>query len=312
MITVGVERPGLLTTIQDGGRWGTQHLGVPVSGWMDSCAARLAHSLLDNAEAAALFEVTWLGPTLSADGPLVIAVTGAEFSIRIGDRALTVPFVASVATGETIGFGERLAGARAYMAVAGGVLVPPVLGSRATDVRARLGGIHGRALRAGDRVPVGDTPAERLSRAPGLRCGWIAERRLRLLPPPDSEASLPGSYDVLCDATCTVTPRSDRMGYRMTCDRPLAVAKGHLLSQPTVAGMVQLPPDGNPILLMADRQTTGGYAIAGVVAQADLPVAAQLLPGDTFRFEACSWDAARLALAARELEWRALAAEFMT
>ena len=306
-----VERPGSLTTIQDSGRWGLQHLGVPVSGWMDDCAARLAHTLAGNDAGAALLEITWRGPTLRAEQAMLVAATGAAFDVLIGARARRVPFVEFVAPGETIAFGERHAGARAYLAIGGGVLVAPVLGSRATDVRSRLGGIEGRALRAGDRVPVGRSSGQAVvSRGARLRCSWIAERRLRLLPPPDAGASLLAGSDALCAATCTVTPQSARMGYRIACDPPLPASESHLLSQPTAAGMIQVPPDGNPILLMSDRQTIGGYAVGGVIADADVPVAAQLLPGDTFRFEACDWEEAREASLAREREWRLVAEDF--
>lgn len=298
MTALIVERPGLLTTVQDAGRRGSEHLGVPVSGWMDPLAAAMALALVGAPADAALLEITALGPMLRVEGTFPIAVTGAEFEIRIGERERRVPFVEQVSDGEIVQFRGRQAGGRAYLAAGGGLLTPPVLGSRSTDLRARLGGVGGRAVAAGDRLPVAPAPA-RTAAAPVVRCRWLHERRLRLLPPPECDAAAPELRTALCGSTWTVSVHSDRMGYRLESAEPLTGPPGRLLSYPTCPGLVQVPPDGRPILLMADRQTTGGYAIAGVIATADLPVAAQLLPGDAIAFEACTWEEAAAAHRAR-------------
>ena len=304
MTALVVERSGLLTTVQDRGRWGHQHLGVPVSGCMDACAAAMALALVGSDAEAAVLEVTVLGPTLRAEGTFPIAVAGADFRVQVGRRVRRVPFVEQVEDGERVVFLERAAGARAYLAAGGGIATPPVLGSRATDVRARLGGVGGRAVAAGDRLPVAPAPPLQRSGELDVCASWVFERRLRLLPPPECEAAVPALYDALCGMTATVNPRSNRMGYRLDCRRALPSAPGRLLSQPVAPGLVQVPPDGVPILLMADCQTTGGYAIGGIVAAADLPVAAQRLPGDEVFFEPCALDEARAAYRTREQEWR--------
>ncbi|HEX7085121.1 MAG TPA: biotin-dependent carboxyltransferase family protein [Vicinamibacterales bacterium] len=309
MTALVVERPGLLTTVQDAGRRGGQHLGIPVSGWMDPCAAAMALALAGAPPDAALLEITAIGPTLRVEGTFPIAVAGAEFTVQIGTRVRRVPFVEQVSDGEVVTFRERLAGARAYLAAGGGLQTTAVLGSRSTDLRARLGGINGRAVVAGDRLPVAPAPARTAVEA-AIRCSWLRQRTLRLLPPPECEAAVAGLRDALCGTPATVSPRSDRMGYRLECARPLPVPPDRLLSQPTAPGLVQVPPDGRPILLMSDRQTTGGYAIAGVVAAADIPVAAQLLPGDTVVFAACSWEEAQAAHRARARELQEAIAAF--
>jgi biotin-dependent carboxylase-like uncharacterized protein len=299
-VTVLVERPGLLTTVQDDGRWGLQHLGVSVSGWMDGWSARLANRLAGNADDAAVLEVTWIGPVLRMGAPATVAVTGAAFDVVVGGEALRVPFVRTVRAGTTIAFGDRHAGSRAYVAFGGGVAVASVLGSRATDVRAGLGGVEGRRLRAGDVLPLGEPRAEAPERHgewPDLSFLWRG--RLRVLPGPDA-GDPPEAMRPLEASEWRVASASDRTGYRLEGGAPLPRTGGERLSQPAVMGAVQAPPGGLPLLLMADRQTTGGYAIVAVVAAADLPVAGQMGPGDTCRFAACSWDEAEAAARGRE------------
>jgi biotin-dependent carboxylase-like uncharacterized protein len=293
-----VERGGLLTTVQDSGRWGWQHLGVPVSGWMDDWSAVLANRLAGNAEGDAVLEVTLTGPTLRAEGPAVIAVTGAVFDLTVGGRRLRTPLVTAVHDGEEIAFGTRHAGARAYVACRGGLAVTPVLSSAASDLRAGLGG--GR-LRRGDRLDVRPgsprAVADRELEAPD----WLFDPSIRLLPGPDDEHWAAAAFEVLAASTYTVAVASDRTGYRL--EGPELPTPGAMMaSSPVVAGTLQVPPSGQPILLMADCQTTGGYGRLGVAASADRAVAAQLGPGDGCTFRRCSWaEAADLAAARRRV-----------
>ena len=301
MSALVVERPGLLTTVQDQGRWGLQHLGVPVSGWMDDWSARLANRLVGNPDAEALLEVTWLGPTLRAEGPMSIAIAGAVFDVTVGGFRTRSPMACPVAHGATIEFGERHRGTRAYLAVSGGIAVAPVLGSRATDIRSGLGGLAGRRLQKTDRLPIGASPKggpDSLRNVPSP--SWLGEPNLRVLRASCDSAGADDAFLRLCDAQYRLASASDRTGYRLMADRPLPEAEATLISQPVVTGAIQLPPGGSPLLLMADRQTTGGYAIVAVVATVDLPPAGQLGPGDSCRFVPCSWDEARTAAADRE------------
>ena len=301
MTALVVERAGLLSTVQDGGRWGLQHLGVPVSGWMDDWSARLANRLAGNPDGAAVVEVTWLGPTLRADGALTIAIAGAVFDVMIDGRRARTPLVGPLPDGATIEFGARQIGTRAYVAVRGGIALAPVLGSRSTDVRSGLGGMKGRRLRAGDRLPVGagaTAESEVRTLAPA---SWVgAAAQLRVLP---TSADTPAAHERfvrLCDARYRLASASDRTGYRLIADRPLPDADASLISQPVATGTIQLPPGGSPLLLMADRQTTGGYATVAVVTSADLPLAGQLGPGDACRFVPSDWPEALRALEERE------------
>ena len=305
---VTVLQPGLLTTVQDAGRWGHQDLGVSVAGPMDYVAHRLANALAGNGQQAAALEVTWLGPELRIEQETRFAVTGADLHATLdgADVPLGVPL--RCRTGSVLCFGERQAGARAYVAFDGGVAVPRVLGSRATHLPSGLGGIGGRQLTAGDRVPLGDPRSDVAPRlvdpevvhsgagVAGAAGETAAQQvrsaggaRLRVLPGPQLAESGPTALEVLQRTRYTVSPQSNRMGYRLAGGVHMpGVSRGDMVSESTFVGGVQLPPSGQPILLMADRQTSGGYPQIAVVITADLPLAGQLGPGDWIEFEACS------------------------
>jgi antagonist of KipI len=298
-----VLRPGLLTTVQDLGRWGHQAAGVPVAGAMDTYSLRLANGLVGNPESAAALEITLLGPTLRAEAPLVVAVAGAVFDLQVDDRPVPHGAPVALAAGSVLRFLERRAGARAYLAVAGGLETPVVLGSRATHVVSRMGGLDGRALLAGDVLPVatGATrPAGRATRSPLPLAEAPGPRRLRVLLGPQDDWFTMSSVDALLGGTFSVSSRSDRMGFRL--DGPMLTTKrpGELVSEPVAFGALQVPSGGAPILLMADRQTAGGYPKIATVITADLPLAGQLAPGEAVRFAACTRAEARSALIARE------------
>jgi len=292
-----VEKPGLLTTVQDGGRRGWQHLGVPVSGWMDDWSARLANRLVANPDTHSVVEVTWTGLTMVCEGQLRVAVAGAVFDVVVDGRLLRSPMACTVPAGGRLEFGTRHRGARAYLAVHGGFDVPRVLDSRATDVRSGLGGLDGRRVGKGDTLRAGaPSPGEGIAiemAAPD----WVGAPELRVVKVDGHEERL---FHDLCAAGYRLAAASDRTGYRLMADRPVVGTPGAMLSQPVVMGAVQVPPDGAPLLLMADRQTTGGYAVPAVVIAADLPVAGQLGPGDECRFVACTVEVAREAAIARE------------
>jgi antagonist of KipI len=272
---------------------------------MDDWSARLANRLAGNPDGAAVVEVTWTGPVLIADRPVRLAVAGASFEVIVDGRCLSSPFVVSVSGGGRIEFGRRHRGTRAYLAVRGGIDVPAVLGSRATDVRSKLGPLGGRRLARGDRLPV----REAMSVEAGLRelraPSWMGSGSLRVVEVPSGAGGV--MFGALCAARYRLSAASDRTGYRLTPDRRLEGASGTLMSQPVVAGAIQVPPDGEPVLLMADRQTAGGYPVPAVVVTADLPVAGQLGPSDACTFVACGLDEAQEAALARERELDLLA-----
>ena len=309
MSAVRVVRSGMLTTIQDSGRWGYQSRGVPVAGPMDPLSHRLANALVGNDRAAATLEVTLLGPELEFEDERVVAMSGAEFEITLDGKPAPAAAPFLVAAESRLRFGPRRRGARAYLAIRGGVAVAPVLGSRSTHVISAMGGAAGRPLRAGDRLPLGVADIARPIAAPPadpLVPLPARPARLRLLPGPQADAFTEDALIALQSASYTVGQQSDRMGFRLEGPRLLHARGADIISDATPLGALQVPASGQPILLMADRQTTGGYPKIATVITADLPVAGQLGPGDTIVFSVCSPHEAMAALIAQERALMAL------
>jgi antagonist of KipI len=298
---IAIVKPGMLTSIQDLGRWGLQARGVPVAGPMDEYSHRYANWLVGNDPAAAALEVTLMGPEVEATHDVTCAVAGADFVLRANDAAVPMhaPFV--LRAGSRLRFGERKHGARATLAFRGGIDVAPVFGSRATSLIARMGPLDGRALKAGDTLTIGGSKvAPHRSHATPSRFSVPAGgARVRVLPGPHENMFTSAAFETLFHSRFTITPQSNRMGYRL--DGPPLAHRGSadILSDATAMGSLQIPASGLPILLMADRQTTGGYPKIGTVISADLPLAGQLAPGDWIEFQACTREAAREAALAR-------------
>jgi antagonist of KipI len=287
---LSILRAGMFTTVQDLGRWGFQSRGVPVSGALDWYSHRLANCLLGNDRHMATLEVTLMGPHVRFEASAAFAVTGAEFRLTLDDAPVEMDRAIEAAAGSVLKFGERLRGARAYVAVAGGVNVPQVLGSRSTHVLTSMGGLGGRALRTGDALMIGGR---------GKGQGVIVPRPLPVTPfgaklrAVSSDERL---FAPIVSQRFRLSPQSDRMGYRLEGHAIAHVPGGDLISAAVPTGAIQVPPTGQPILLMNDHATTGGYAIAGTVITADLPLAGQLAPGDWIEFEACSIETANAEL----------------
>ncbi len=294
-----VLKPGMLTTVQDLGRWGRQGSGVPVAGPMDAYSHRLANRLAGNPDGAAALEVTITGPELQARGDTLCAVAGAGFSVEVDGVRVDPRACFEVLDAQTVRFGERHHGARATLAVRGGIDVPATLGSRSTSVVARMGPFGGRALLKGDVLPVGPQAGAHLR--PGaplqLPTGGV---RVRVLLGPHDRLFTPGAVGALLAGRFIVTLQSNRMGYRLSGAALPAPGGGEMLSAGTPFGSLQVPASGQPILLMADRQTTGGYPRIATVILADLPLAGQLAPGDWIEFAACTHGEAVDALKRRE------------
>ena len=302
---------GPLLTVQDAGRPDARRYGVPPGGAMDTFALVAANRLVGNLPGAAVLEATAGGVVLHFSRATLVALTGANLGATLDGRPLAAWTAVRAAAGARLhlpGRRERW-GARAYLAVAGGIAVPPILGSRSTSLSGGFGGLDGRCLRAGDLLPLG-TPTYAATLAFGQH--WPAQGRppyqpcpiLRLIPGPHLAWFAPERIAALAATTLRVGTTSNRMGYRLD---GLALPYRRPCSLPSlgvIPGVIQVPPDGAPILLMADAQTTGGYPVVGVVIGADLPLAAQLLPGDELRFTFTTLDEA---LAARHAQAEALA-----
>jgi KipI family sensor histidine kinase inhibitor len=297
---ISVVHPGLFTTIQDLGRWGHQSCGVPVAGAMDTAAARLANLLVGNPANAAVLEATLVGPELRLDAESTVAVTGADLGLTVNGAPVALHGAMTLRPGTVLRPGERRRGARAYVAVDGGFATTPVLGSRATHVASGLGG-DGRALRAGDVLPLQPSGSRVVRRHTAWPPAPAGGARVRVLPGPQDEFFTPDAMATLQRTRFTITAQSDRMGYRLAGRARIERAvDSEMISDVTFRGGIQVPPSGDPILLMADHQTTGGYPQIATVITADLPLAAQLAPGDWVEFQLCTRAEALGALLAQE------------
>jgi antagonist of KipI len=270
---------------------------------MDPLSHRMVNVLVGNSADAATLEVTLQGPDIQMEQDTVIAVAGSDMQPRVDGAEVSMNAPVRCRKGSVLTFHGRTAGTRLYIAFDGGVEVPRVLGSRSTHVASRLGGINGGPVRAGDQLPLGAASSSIARVYPGRSAptAHADEVRLRVLPGPQSESFPALALDALEQQQFVVSPQSDRMGYRLTGGAALRNGTtGAMISDVTFTGALQVPPSGDPILLMADRQTTGGYPQIAVVISADLPAAAQLAPGDRVRFVECTRAEALAALVAQE------------
>ncbi len=286
--------PGLLTTVQDLGRPNAIGSGVSPGGAMDRFAHRAANLIVGNEQGAATLECTLRGPRVVAVHSCVVAITGGDFDLHVNGNPAPTWTGIFLSEGDELAFERRLGGGRVYLAVAGGIAADRWLGSCSTNLMAGRGGMHGRAVSGGDAIELagphsGPSVAGR-HLAEHLRPDY-SDHVLHSIPGPHFERLTSGGRKVLFGASFKVSRDADRMGYRL--DGPALDAPGdELLSFGLVAGALQLPPGGRPILLMADHQTAGGYPVVATVAGASMPVAAQLLPGDEVRFAEASVEAA--------------------
>lgn len=303
-MSITVLKPGLLSSIQDLGRVGHQHLGIPVGGAMDGRAHRLANLLVGNTDDEATLEITLTGPTLQFEAPGCMAISGAQLSPALNGKPIPNNRPIVFRAGDTLAFGARQSGLRAYIAWHGGVDIPLTMSSRSTYLRGGFGGFMGRSLKKGDTLAL-CANLDALGLDSLEQALWDIKVYM-----PATLASLPrtaircmrGPHDTLFTAQAIkdffsadfrVSAESERMGYRLQGARLNLKDSMQLLSEATCFGSVQVPPDGNPIVLMADRQTTGGYAKIAHVATVDLPAIAQSMPGDTLSFTEISLEEAQ-------------------
>jgi antagonist of KipI len=320
-MSIKVLRPGLLTTVQDHGRHGLQHIGLCPGGAMDPVALALANALVGNPANEAALEITVIGPELLFEEDCLVAVCGAEFA---GSFPHNRPVLAPA--GSRYNVGRAVRGARAYLAVAGGFDVAPVLNSRSTYLPGGFGGFKGRSLRHGDVLPLKNTAEvarfKSLKKTRDRTVAWSAPPQTL----PDREPIVAhvmegqnfAEFDASAqraffDAVWRIAPDSNRMGFRLAGPPLARSASDEILSGPTCLGTVQVPPSGVPIALMADHQTTGGYAKIAEIASADVPRLAQLAPGGKVHFAKCTLEMAaelrhhtkeRLEAALRGIAWQ--------
>jgi antagonist of KipI len=314
-LIITVLASGFLTTVQDEGRRGYRAFGMPWAGAMDRYALAAANLLAGNPPGAAVLEMTLSGGSFRFEEAAYVALCGADMGAAL-EGSPTGNWVAfPVASGTTLSFGPAARGCRTYIAVLGGIDVPVVLGSRSTYTRAGVGGFGGRALAEGDVLRIGPAPAAgQLPPGRSLTdrlvplCG--GEVRLRVLPGPQEEMFASDGIDTFFSSTYTVTDRNDRMGYRL--EGPAVRHKGgaDILTDALAPGAVQVPGDGMPIVMMADCQTSGGYAKIGTVIGADLRLLAQSRRGDTVHFVRCTEEEAVAALREERASYKAIKERF--
>ena len=284
---IRILEPGPQTTIQDLGRPGHLRYGIPPSGPIDRAALVVANRLVGNQDGAAGLECTVMGPRFEAETACAIAVTGAEMPVTVNGAETPAWTTVLLRPGDVVKLGVARAGVRAYVGLSGGIDVPLVLGSRATYLRGRLGGLGGRALRKDDRIarfPAPSPPIRRASPAAIVDLGAPPEIRVVLGPQAERFTAdgiatfLSGEYEVL--------PQSDRMGARLKRPR-IAHARGHdIISDGIALGSIQVPGDGQPIALLVDRQSTGGYTKVATICSFDIGRLGQVKPGRRLRFRA--------------------------
>src|ERR1700736_4953523 len=315
-MNIDILRSSFLTTVQDLGRMGFREFGVSPGGALDSHALRVANLLVGNKESAAGIEITFGGVQLRFADERVVAWCGGEFDVRIGSTSLPAGHAGFVRAGDVLIFNQPKTGCRSWLGISGGIDVPLVLGSRSTDLRANFGGLDGRALRDGDEVPLGGN-----SERPKILIEKLREQKVANWKPPHDWSS-PAKHEPVLRVICgsdsdrfndvtiqrftndvfVVSADSNRMGARLEGPHLQRDHDVDLVSEGVAPGTIQVPPSGQPILLLGDCQTIGGYPKIAHVITVDLPVAAQLRAGDTVRFQEISLADAHRLLCERERE----------
>ena len=309
-----VKKGGPLTTLQDTGRYGFQKYGVLVSGAMDLFSLKLGNILVGNKESEGALEMTMSGPFLKLPAGLVFALTGADLGAKLGSKPVPLNRAVYVKEDSALSFGFAAKGVRGYLTVAGGFAVPEVMNSKSTYLRAKIGGVGGAPLADGTELETGDLTAEQeklaaalagLGGKPFSTLGWsvgteslFAGEPIRVTQGLQADWFSNATLHAFFRSGYTITAQSDRMGYRLSgTPLPYKDSSLEMISEPVTFGSIQVPADGNPIILMADRQTTGGYAKIGQVIQADLSRLAQMKPGQTIYFQPVTLTQAEEALA---------------
>ncbi len=297
---IEVIKSGLFTTVQDLGRRGYQSYGVGIAGALDPFALSAANLLVGNPESAAGLEITLQGPTLRFHRETIFALAGADLEPRLDGSPIPNWTCALAPSGSVLSFKGRRNGVRAYLAASGGIDVPLVMESRSTYLLGRFGGMEGRPIKTQDQLPL-FAPAENYRQLIGRVFpkdslpSYQRNPTLRVVPGPFEEFFSEEGKEAFLSTPYTITAQSDRMGYRLQGTPISRQKKGELITCGLANGSIQVPPNGQPILLLVDRQTIGGYPIIATMIHADLPLVAQSAPGDELRFSAVSPEEGRQA-----------------
>ncbi|GIM28036.1 KipI antagonist [Clostridium polyendosporum] len=325
-MSIKIIRPGLLTTLQDLGRYGFQRYGVIISGAMDQFSLRIANLLLGNKENSACLEITMMGPSLLIKKDTLISICGGNLSPKIGGYPVPQWRSVYVKEGSILEFGACVSGCRAYLSVAGGFNIQEVMGSKSTYLRAEIGGFQGRSLKENDVLEFSEPSDEGINIIKKLSSmsesnyfaapKWFVSTEIlpkyssnpiiRIIHGGEFEKFSAKSRELFFTSEFQVTSQSDRMGYRLKGSTLELSQPLEMISEAVSFGTIQVPPDGNPIVLLADRQTTGGYPKIAQVASVDLPIIAQIKPGERIRFKEISIEEAQILYIQRELDIKKL------
>ncbi|WP_337017600.1 biotin-dependent carboxyltransferase family protein [Oceanobacillus massiliensis] len=303
---IEVIKPGLATSVQDLGRIGFQQYGVVVSGAMDSFALQVANLLVGNSRMEAGIEVVIMGPELRMMEDTVLAICGADLSPKLDGKPVSGWKSFAAKKGQRLTFGQPNNGSYAYIAIAGGIDIPEVMGSKSTYTKAGIGGFNGKFLQKGDQLASGGehVPLRYLT-GRGLTetavPSYDPHRKIRVVLGPDKHAFTTNVMDAFCSSTYKMTAQSDRMGYRLDGPELSHLHGADIISDAILPGTIQVPANGQPIILLADRQTTGGYTRIATVISVDLPLVVQKLSGSKLQFEAVSVEQAQQLYTEREL-----------
>ncbi len=293
-----IKSAGPFTTIQDLGRYGYQKYGIPPSGAMDGFALQIANILVGNKRNEAALEITSAGFSAIFQGECEIAITGADLGATLNGKAITPWQSFHIQNGDVLKFEKVKTGCRAYLSVGGGWDVPKILGSKSTYTRANIGGYHGRKLKNADVIEIGKSYhfAFRNVKIPSHIVPTYSNHKVRVILGPESNRFSKKEINKFLSSSYRLTGQSDRMGYRLSGPTLRAKRGKHdILSNGVLLGAIQVPPDGQPIVMMSDHQTVGGYAKISTVISADIPLLAQLKPGDNLSFKHVSFEEARKA-----------------
>lgn len=289
---VTILKPGLLTTVQDLGRRDYRIYGVSVSGVMDPLSFRLGNILVGNNENAAAIEITMMGPTIKFESKTAFTITGGNLSPILNGKSIDMWKVILAEAGDELSFGKHVSGCRSYIAIAGGINVPKVMGSHATFTRGNYGGYKGRALKRDDKLSV-HTPNFDINQLQGRRLrtndipNFSNERSIRFIAGPHTDRFEDTSIELFSNSTYSLSNASDRMGYRLDGEQLIHKDGADIISDFITPGTIQVPGNGYPIIHMADCGTSGGYTKIGVVITSDIPYVAQKKPGDLIKFQVC-------------------------
>ena len=289
MTIMKILKPGMYTTIQDVGRYNYQKSGMSVAGGMDQFSLRVANILVGNKDSESCIEATLMGPEIEFKGDTLIAITGANLVPMINNVAVNMWCGVKVSTGDVLSFGTSKDGCRSYIAIESGIDVPEVMGSKSTYVKGKVGGFHGRILKRDDEINIGNTPRSNfkgiLSLPTEFIPTYIKDNIVRVVMGPQDDYFTKEGINTFLNCSYEVTNQADRMGYRLAGTKIDHIEGADIISDGITMGSVQVPGHGAPIIMMADRQTTGGYTKIATVITPDINIVGQLKPGDSIKFK---------------------------